>query len=113
MTENPITGLLGIMQQQGRKDNPTVCLTGTVTSVTPLLVQAGGIELDSDDVLVNASLLPGYQREVDFDGTVCEVAGATGTAELTDAGLHVGDTVLLIPAMSGQQYYLICALGAM
>ena len=112
MVENPATGLLGLMRDQGAKQNPTVCLVGQVLSVTPLKVKAGGIELDGDDLLVNASLLAGYKRNITYTGPVCETSGTSGVVELTNAGLAAGDTVLLIPSSDGQQYYLICKLEA-
>lgn len=112
MVENPITGLLGIMQSQGAKNNPTVCLVGRVTSVSPFKIQAGGVTLDADDVLVNAALLPGYERDISYSGPVCETSGTNGTVTLINYGLKANDLVLLIPSSDGQQYYVICKLEA-
>lgn len=110
--ENPYTNLLGLMRDQGAKNNPTVCVLGKIVSVSPLKIQAGGVELSDDDLLVNSSLKSGYERKIDFSGTVCEVSGASGTATTTKAAYAVGDTALLIPSADQQQYYFICVLEA-
>ena len=112
MVENPVTGLLGIMREQGAAKNPTVCLTGQVLSVSPLKIKAGGIELDSDDILISSSLKVGYTRQITYTGPVCETSGTSGTVKLTNAGFTVGDIVLLFPSPDGQQYYLTDKLEA-
>lgn len=54
--DNPYTGLLNIMQEQGKKFNPpTICL-GEIISVSPLIIRTGDLELDSEDLLLSTTL---------------------------------------------------------
>lgn len=63
---NPYTGLLNIMQQQGKKYNPpSVCL-GEVISANPLSIKTEDLILESDDLLVSDILMQGYKRSVDL-----------------------------------------------
>lgn len=120
--ENPYTGLLGMMREEGAARNPSGCILGEVQSVQPLKVLAGGLDLDGDDLLVNATLLSGYARQVSYAGSVCESSGFSGKLTAADDFLKKGDLVLLVPSQpvttgdaaessSGQQqYFLVCKL---
>ena len=81
--ENPYAGLLGMMREEGAARNPSGCILGEVVSAKPLKVMAGGLELDKDDLLVNAALLSGYARQVSYTGSVCESSGFSGKLTAT------------------------------
>ena len=48
--ENPFSALLGLMRQQGGKDNPPAWGVGEITQLTPLKVRLGGIVLEPEQL---------------------------------------------------------------
>ena len=114
MERNPYEVLAGTFGA-GRPASPGYRL-GRVTAMDPLTVCVGGVEV-SGGILVNTDLLPGARRRVSLEGTMTvpsDPVPVTGTVTGTgltlteeDAGLAVGDDVLL---MSGddQTFILIC-----
>ena len=68
MMDNPYSGLLSMMQEQGAKNNPpTICL-GEVITPEPLTIKTEELVLDHDDVLVSDVLVGGYKRELTETG---------------------------------------------
>lgn len=64
MADNPYSGLLGIMQEQGAKFNPpSICLGEVVSPDPDLKIKTEDLLLDKEDILVNDLLLGGYKRE--------------------------------------------------
>lgn len=57
--------LLGMMRDQGSKDNPTTIELGEMTSPTTCTV--GELELDEDDLLFNEMLLKPVLTELNFE----------------------------------------------
>ena len=73
---------------------------GVVTSVSPLLINANGIQLDKNDLLINKDLLKGTKRNIKLDGTRREI-------ENIEDNFKVGSTVILL-TQNNQKFYLIC-----
>lgn len=64
MADNPYSGLLGIMQEQGAKFNPpSICLGEVVSPDPDLKIKTEDLLLDKEDILINDILLGGYKRE--------------------------------------------------
>lgn len=64
MMDNPYSGILEMMQEQGMKNNPpTICL-GEVITPEPLTIKTEELVLEHDDVLVSDVLVGGYKREL-------------------------------------------------
>lgn len=82
---NPYTGLLSLMQKHGNAGNPTVYAIGQVTGVSPLKVRTGGVELDAEDLCVNADLLAGGKRKLKLTGNICVCGGGEPSADGDDA----------------------------
>ena len=51
--------LMGVMRQEGSKDNPETLFIGTMRSATS--VEIDGLVLDGDDVYIAAHLMAGFQ----------------------------------------------------
>lgn len=83
---NPYTGLLGLMRKHGNEGNPTVYAIGQVVSVSPLRVKVGGIELDEEDLRINADLLKGYKRKLKLTGDICTCEGGGSSTGGGDSG---------------------------
>lgn len=90
---NPYTGLLGLMKKHGNEGNPTVYAIGQVVSILPLKVKVGGIELDEEDLRINADLLKGYKRKLKLTGDICTCEGdGSSTGGGDSSGTGDGDT---------------------
>lgn len=83
MADNPYTGILGIMQEQGARFNPpSICLGEVVSPEPDLKIKTEDLILDKDDFLISDSLINNY--------------------------LISGDIVALIPTANRQQYIVLC-----
>jgi len=89
---NPYTGLLGLMRTHGSEGNPTVYAIGQVVSTSPLKVKVGGIELDEEDLRINADLLKGYKRKLKLTGDICTCEGVGSSGGGDSGGTGDGDT---------------------
>lgn len=87
--ENPYTGILQIMREQGSKLNPPSISMGTVITKHPLTIKTGDLVLEYDDLVVNYDL-------ISDDNT------SPKTTRLKD-----DDTVLMLPMGNNQQYIII------
>ncbi|USK54365.1 DUF2577 domain-containing protein [Cytobacillus solani] len=85
---------------------------GKVISPPPgIKVQLGDkIILDNDHLVIAASVLSGYEREITIDGATTTAASPItkidGKLKFNDS-LKAGDEVILIPSTDEQTYYLI------
>lgn len=125
--EDPYTGLLLEVDKRAKSQQPPGLLRGTVLDVGEgrLVIQAGGMTLDEQDLMVDARLWP--KQEVPFRITL-DIDGASvrthintgmavitsiplwelpGTVTLESERLAVGDQVLLLPDAEGQTYYVL------
>lgn len=93
MQDNPITGLLGLMGR-GTEKPVAAAVEGIILSTGPMRVQASGIELEPEDLLINAMLLEKCESE----------------NQCYDNKLQAGDRVLLVPSGDLQKYYIACKL---
>lgn len=129
MADNPYSGLLGIMQEQGAKFNPpSICLGEVVSPDPDLKIKTEDLILDIDDFLISDNLIGGHEREIELEeqGTIksstqsatCETSHShnidssfniKGTGKLKfKSGLKAGDIVALIPTANRQQYIVLC-----
>lgn len=83
MEDNPYSSFWQAIRQEIAEQRIPANATGTVISVSPLKIKMGNIELDQNDVKINA-LLRG-----------------------SDA-LQMGDTVLMAPRGDQQLFYVLC-----
>lgn len=83
MEDNPYSSFWQAIRQEIAEQRIPANATGTVTSAVPLKIKMGNIELDQNDVKMNA-LLRG------------------------DDALQLGDTVLMTPRGDQQLFYVLC-----
>ncbi|MCH5279533.1 MAG: hypothetical protein J1E60_07055 [Christensenellaceae bacterium] len=95
MNENPYSGLLSIIRGKDQSSDTYACnqVIGRVVSVTPLIINAAGLELDEDDIIITTSA-----------GATVTVEGET--AVFGSAVFPVGSSVLLLTP-DFQKFYLI------
>ena len=131
---NPYTGLLDIIQKQGKKYNtPPVCI-GKVVSTQPLQVKTGELTLEKEELLVSDLLLNGYKRHAqivssgELTSSTQATLGGTGEASFAthnhkisasynlsgiadivfESNLKNGDLVALLPTENRQTYIVLC-----
>lgn len=78
---NPYAEMIKIMREEGQKHNPLPVMMGEVVSTSPLLIKTGGLQLDSDNLLICQG--SGYQYFLP------------------------GDRVVLLPMLDKQTFILI------
>ncbi|MDU6361341.1 MAG: DUF2577 domain-containing protein [Clostridiales bacterium] len=132
--KNPYTGLLNIIQEQGKKYSiPAICI-GKVVNTQPLQVKTGELILEQDELLVSDLLLSGYKRHAEIvssgeltsstqatSGGTGEASFAThnhkisasynlsGRAEVVfESNLKNGDLVALLATENRQMYIVLC-----
>lgn len=129
-----IEGLVGLMRDQGSKNNPPSICIGKVISVDPLEIKTGDLLLTREDLLVSDILLNSYTRKIKANlsgiasGKTDSTSGGSGedsfsshshpinsTLSYTTNGeivfetyLKVGDNIALIPTIDMQLYIAIC-----
>lgn len=81
LINNPYTGILNIMQEQGKKYNPPSICLGEISSINPLAIKTGDLELDNEDLLVSTTV---------------------------SANPKQGDLVALLPTENRQTYIVLC-----
>ena len=126
--EDPYSGLLLEIDKRAQGQWPPGLLRGTVLDVGEgrLVIQAGGMTLDEQDLMVDARLWPRqegpFRITLDIDGASVRTSIDTGMAVITSIPLWelpgtvtlnshrlaVGDQVLLLPDAEGQIYYVLC-----
>ena len=85
--DNAYSGIINIMREQGTKYNAPALMLGEVINANPLLIKAGDIQLDKDNLYVADYLMPGYSREASLTGSISfstsNVSGSTDTRTYT------------------------------
>lgn len=131
---NPYTGLLSIIHEQGKKYTiPAVCI-GKVVNVHPLQIKTGELILEQDDLLVSDFLASGYKRSTaivssgELTSSTQATSGGTGdgsfaihnhkisasynlsgTADIVfNTDLKRGDSLALMPTGNRQTYIVLC-----
>ena len=131
---NPYTGLLNIMQEQGKKyHTPSVCI-GKVVKVQPLQIKTGELILEQDDLLISNILVGTYKRSAhivssgELTSSTQATSGGTGDASFAthnhkisasynlngtadivfEDSLKKGDLLALIPTENKQIYIVLC-----
>lgn len=112
---NPYAEFNMQMQEQGAKSNPPGIKIGTVLSASPLVVKCGELQLDADNILIDAALQEGYSVKFSLpstaatgttsNGTISTIAIASGTLAVKSP-LAAGDAVA-IQATEDKQRYII------
>ena len=131
---NPYTGLLNIMQEQGKKYNtPPVCI-GKVVKVQPLQIKTGELLLEQDDLFISDLLTSTYKRSAhivssdELTSSTQATSGGTGQASFAthnhkisasynlngtadivfEDSLKEGDLLALMPTENRQTYIVLC-----
>lgn len=129
-----IEGLVGLMREQGARNNPPSVCIGKVLSVDPVEIKTGDLLLSREDLLISDILLNGYTRKIKANlsgiasGETDSTSGGSGedsfsshSHTISDAlsyvsngeivfetYLKVGDSIVLMPTMDMQIYIAIC-----
>lgn len=131
---NPYTGLLNIMQEQGKKYNtPSVCI-GKVVKAQPLQIKTGELLLEQDDLFISDLLTSTYKRSAhivssgELTSSTQATSGGTGDASFAThnhkisasynlsgtadivfkTDLKSGDLLALMPTENRQIYIVLC-----
>lgn len=130
--DNPFLSMVGIMQQEGGRNNPTPFFIGIVVGSKPLRVRIGDIEIGREQMKVSAALLGGFSQRFSIGETaaigntkevgkggntydafsthshaVVSVGIPDGTFTLLD-DLKIGDEVLILMSADQQQFVCVC-----
>lgn len=92
--------LLGIMREQGKKDNPETLVLGTMTSSNSCMV--GELPLDSDDLLIAEYLTTGYHKAVSSNNPSLKNDSTFVNP------LKKGDQVVLMKVEEQDVYVILC-----
>lgn len=96
---------LGMMREQGRKDNPTLIRIGVMQSSNS--VKINDLVLNAEDLLIADYLLAGYTRQLKTP-YISSVASETKQSQITYSnGLKAGDLVAVQDL--GNNKYVILA----
>ena len=68
--DNAYSGIINIMREQGTKYNAPALMLGEVISSEPILIKAGDIQLDKDNLYIADYLMPDYSREASLTGSI-------------------------------------------
>lgn len=103
-----------------KSDTVTGIYIGIVTSVSPLLVQCEGIQLDSKDLLINKDILKDTKRKIEvssdevtgsvksqYNGTLESFNMEKGTVTNIENKFSVGSKVVLL-SRDNQKFILLC-----
>lgn len=131
---NPYTGLLNIIQEQGKKYNtPSVCI-GKIVKVQPLQIKTGELLFEQDDLFISDLLTSTYKRSAhivssgELTSSTQATSGGTGqasfgthnhkisasynlngTADIVfEDSLKKGDLLALMPTENRQTYIVLC-----
>lgn len=112
--DNPYSGLINLMREQGSKYNPPGLILGEVKSPPPQInIKVGDIQLDKDNLYIADYLLPNYKRDYILEGTLTlndtSTYTTTGTTtETTNDTLKIGDLVVLQKVENTNKFILFC-----
>ncbi len=88
--DNPYSGIINIMREQGAKNNAPNLMLGKVVSTSPLLIQVGDIQLDKDNLYVADYLMPNYKRNLKTSFNFNLVIDGD-TSDVTLQSVSIGD----------------------
>ncbi|WP_085829020.1 DUF2577 domain-containing protein [Clostridium massiliodielmoense] len=101
MKQDPVVGILKIMEQMGSKNNPPSITTGQVISVNPIKIKVGDLILERYNLLINEDLLK-HSKEVTINNTSITKEECT-----VETILKTGDTVAILPTLDLQTYIVL------
>ncbi len=102
MKGNPYAEFIKLMQSHGSKYNPPGIEIAAVTSIEPLTIQVGDLQLDKDDLLIADYLLKDYTREIELSNS----ANIQGQLKFVDT-LRIGDMLAAISTLDEQTYIIL------
>lgn len=101
--------LMGVMRDEGSKDNPETLYIGTMRSDTS--VEIDGLVLDGDDVYIAAHLMAGYQFPLKTPYVSSVNFGSETTSKINPAvrssGLKKGDLVAVMKCNDNTTYVIL------
>ena len=83
---NPYSEMVKLMQTHGAKYNPSSIQLGEVTSIEPLTIKTGDLQLNKNNLLMADYLHKEYTREIDIEQTTA--VGSTDLQTVGDHGQH-------------------------
>lgn len=117
--DNPYLNFAEMMNKNKGK-NIVPFFIGKIISDNPLLIQAGNIQLERDDLLINEFLLKNHKRKVHIksknmdadldskkDFKVSDIDMYESEIE-TEDDFKAGDQVVLLMSTDQQQFVLLC-----
>lgn len=110
MEDNPYAVLVNILKQSN--DSQLALYQGKVIKISPLTIDAAGITLSGNELMVSSTLLQQNISMTNVSGdltaqlTNLNISTGRLSAKLTP-DLRVGDTVLLL-TMDQQLFYVLC-----
>lgn len=110
MEDNPFAVLAGMLKSGN--DNQIFLYQGKIVKVSPLTIDAAGITLSGNELMVNTSLL---QQIISINNISGELTTYSSEIDVSDGkltakfvpDLKVGDTVLLL-TLDQQLFYVLC-----
>lgn len=87
MKNDPYSEMVSMMRNEGSKNNPPTIQFADVSSVEPLKIKLGDIELDKDNLLIADYLLSNYSRQINTP-LALNIDGETELATVGDHGSH-------------------------
>ncbi|GAB6150759.1 DUF2577 domain-containing protein [Clostridium novyi] len=101
MKQDPVVGILKIMEEMGSKSNPPSITTGQVINVNPIKVKVGDLILERYNLLINVDLLK-HDKEVTINNT--SIIKEKSTIE---SNLKNGDMLAILPTLDLQTYIVL------
>lgn len=98
MKQNSYTEFIGIIRDEGSKNNPPTIQLGVVASINPIQILVGELPLFQDNLYINKQLL-GYSETVLINGNSETI--------VHNSILTVNDTVFLYPVENNQKYIVL------
>lgn len=98
MKQNSYTEFIGMMRDEGSKNNPPTIQLGVVASINPVQILVGELPLFQDNLYIDKQLL-GYEETVLINGN-------SGTITHNSI-LAVNNTVFLYPVENNQKYIVL------
>lgn len=102
MRQDPVVGILKIMEEMGSKNNPPSIATGQVISTNPIKVKIGDLILERYNLLINEDLLK-HDKEITINNT-----SITKEKSTMESNLKNGDMLAILPTNDMQTYIVLC-----
>ncbi|MCD3223934.1 DUF2577 domain-containing protein [Clostridium botulinum] len=103
MKKDPYVGIIGIMEEAGKKHNPPSIQLGQVINISPIKIKVGDLILEKYNLLINEDLLK-HDRKV----TINNYANINNATMHIETILNKNDTIAILPTQDRQIYIVLC-----